>query len=69
MLEVEPAGLIAGTSLRLADVLTSVLSGNLLAIDIGIASPDAVNATDAYLSQMQQKKLEKYAAYSAEHHL
>ena len=66
MLEVEPGGLIAGTSLRPADVLTSVLSGNLTAIDIGIASPDAVNATDSYLSQMQQRKLHKYAAYSAE---
>ena len=47
-------------------MLTSVLSGNLTAIDIGIASPDAQNATEDYLGQMQQRKLDKYAAYSEE---
>ena len=66
LMEIEPAGLSAGTSLRPADVLTSVLGGNLTAIDIGIASPDAVNASDDYVSQMRTRKLEKYSAYSDE---
>ena len=66
MMEIEPCGLIARTSLRPADVLTSVLSGNLTAIDIGIASPDAQNATENYLGQMQQRKLDKYADYTEE---
>ena len=52
-MEVEPTGLIPGTSLRLADILTGALGHGLVAIDIGIASPDAQGADENFLQVMR----------------
>ena len=51
-MEVEPAGLIPGTSLRPADILTGALGNGLVAIDIGIASPDAQGVGENFLQAM-----------------
>ena len=55
----EPAGLIPGTDLRPADILTGALDNGLVALDIGIASPDAQGAGDDCLQTMLDKKLSK----------
>jgi hypothetical protein len=62
-MEVEPAGLIPGTSLRPADILTGALGHGLVAIDIDIASPDAQGADENFLQVMLTRKVNKYEAH------
>ena len=50
--ELEAPGLIPGTLLRPADVLTGALGPGRLAFDIGIASPDAQHAGTECLDSM-----------------
>ena len=64
-LELEPMGLVPGTLLRPADILTGALGGGLTALDIGIASPDAVGAGADCTESMVSRKLEKYAPHMA----
>ena len=63
--ELEAAGLIPGTRLRPADVLTGALGSGLKALDVGIASPDAANAGDDCTVSMYARKVETYAPYAA----
>ena len=58
--EMEAPGLIPGTLLRPADVLTGALGVGLTAIDIGIASPDAQHAGDDCLEAMYTRKVSHY---------
>eukprot|EP00973_Karenia_brevis_P028436 3918763-Karenia_brevis.AAC.2 len=62
--ELEAPGLIPGTRLRPADVLTGALGHGLTALDIGIASPDASHAGDDCTATMYANKLATYAPYS-----
>ena len=59
-LEVEPMGLVPGTELRPADILTGALGNGLTALDIGIASPDACNAGEDCTQTMSSRKFAKY---------
>ena len=61
--ELEAAGLIPNTLLRPADVLTGALGNGLVALDIGIASPDASGAGEDCVQTMHNKKIEKYAPH------
>ena len=58
--ELEPIGLIPGTLLRPTDVLTGALGNGLVALDIGIASPDAAGAGEDCLQTMVDRKVDKY---------
>ena len=58
--ELETPGLVPGTQLRPADVLTGALGAGLMAVDIGIASPDAQHAGDDCLEAMYARKLQHY---------
>ena len=63
--EKEVAGLIAGTDLRPADILTSAVDGGLTSLDIGITSPHAqynrgVDCTEG----MYGRKVAYYAPYN-----
>ena len=62
--EVEAPGLVPGTRLRPADVLTGALGNGLLALDIGIASPDAIAAGRDCASTMYRNKIEYYSAHN-----
>jgi len=62
--ELEAPSLIPGTSLRPADVLTSILGAGLTALDVGIASPDAQNAGDDCVDAMYRRKMETYAEHA-----
>lgn len=44
--EIDPAGLVLGTLLRPADILTGAGGGSLTALDVGISSTDAAGAGD-----------------------
>ena len=59
--ELEAPGLIPGTRLRPADILTSSLNAGLTALDIGVASPDAVNAGVDCVATMYNRKMLSYA--------
>ena len=61
--EHEARGLIPGTRLRPADVLTGALDEGQTALDIGIASPDARNAGDECTESGYATKLAYYAPY------
>ena len=61
--ELEAPGLIPGTLLRPADVLTSAAGAGLTALDIGIASPDAANAGNDCVVSMYGRKEAYYAEY------
>ena len=61
--ESETPGLIPGTALRPADVLTSALGNGLTALDIGITSPDAQNAGSDCVASMFERKLAYYAPH------
>ena len=61
--EAEAAGLIPGTQLRPADVLTGALGNGLTALDIGITSPDASNAGTDCTASMYARKISTYAMY------
>ena len=63
-MELEPMGLIPGTQLRPADILTGALGNGLVALDIGIASPDAEGAGQDCTQSMVERKLRKYEAHS-----
>ena len=63
--ELEAPGLIPGTMLRPADVLTGAINLGLTALDIGIASPDAANAGDDCTASMYGRKVDTYAPYAA----
>ena len=63
--ELEAPGLIPGTALRPADVLTGALGEGLTALDIGIASPDATNAGADCTISMYTRKMQTYAPYAA----
>ena len=63
-LEIEALGLIPGTQLRPADLLTSILGTGLTAVDIGIASPHADRAGADCVQTMVNDKLRKYDPYS-----
>ena len=63
--EHEAQGLIPGTLLRPADVLTGALGVGLTALDIGISSPDATNAGDDCCAAMYAHKVDTYAPHAA----
>ena len=62
--ELEAEGLIHGTRLRPADVLTGALGHGLTALDVGIASPDAQHAGDDCATTMYARKTAYYASYA-----
>ena len=62
--ELEAAGLVPGTLLRPADVLTGALGAGLTALDIGIASPDAANAGDDCVASMYARKVDYYEPHN-----
>ena len=62
--EHEAKDLIPGTRLRPADVLTGALGNGLLALDIGIASPDAAHAGEDCTATMYANKLAFYAPHA-----
>ena len=61
--ETEVPGLIPGTDLRPADILTQAFGNSLTALDIGITSPDARYAGYDCTESMVQRKLEHYGPY------
>ncbi len=61
--EHEAPGLIPGTRLRPADVLTGALGHGLTALDVGIASPDAQHAGDDCRATMYAEKVAYYAPH------
>ena len=61
----EPTGLIPGTELRPADILTGALDNGLTAPDIGIFSPDASDAGDDCTRSMACRKQDKYRGHQA----
>ena len=61
--EAETVGLIPGTALRPADVLTSALGNGFTALDIGITSPDAQLAGDDCTAAMFERKKAYYEPY------
>jgi len=62
--EAEAQGLIPGTSLRPADVLTGALNNGSVALDIGITSPDASNAGEDCTASMYARKVATYAMHT-----
>ena len=62
--EMEAPGLIPGTNLRPADVLTGALGNALTALDIGITSPDATNAGADCTASMYARKMDTYAPHN-----
>ena len=56
-------GLIPGTRLRPADVLTTALGHAATALDIGICSPDAQHAGADCVVSMFQRKMEHYGPH------
>ena len=65
----EVPGLILGTDLRAADVLTSALGNAYTALDVSICSPHALEAgTDCTQSRVEAK-LEYYGCPSPPEHL
>ena len=66
--ETEVLGILqAATGLRPADILTNAASEGLLtALDVGIASPDAVHAGDDCLEAMRARKARGYARFERE---
>ena len=61
--EHEVAGLIPGTRLRPADVLTTALGHATTALDVGICSPDAQHAGADCVQAMFQRKLDYYGPH------
>ena len=61
--ETEVAGLIPGTNLRPADILTQALGNCLSAIDVGITSPDSRYAGLDCTQSMVDRKLEHYSQH------
>ena len=61
--EHEARGLILGTRLRPADVLTGALDEGLTALDVRIASPDAQNAGEDCTVTMYANKVAFYAPH------
>jgi len=64
-MEIEPMGLVPGTQLRPADILTGALGHGLVALDIGIASPDAMGAGQDCTQSMADRKVTKYEPHRA----
>ena len=64
-MEIEPMGLVPGTQLRPADILTGALGNGLVALDIGIASPDAMGAGHDCTQSMADRKTIKYEPHRA----
>ena len=62
--ETEVAGLIPGTALRPADILTAGLGGGAVALDIGICSPDAQHAGADCVETMRSRKIAYYAPHT-----
>ena len=63
--ETQVAGLIPGTDLRPADILTVAIGGGAVALDIGICSPDAQNAGNDCVVKMGERKINYYAPHAA----
>ena len=61
--ETEVCGLIPGTDLRPADILTQAFGNSLTALDIGITSPDARYAGYDCTESMVQRKLDHYGPH------
>ena len=61
--ETEVLGLIPGTDLRPADVLTTALGNGMTSIDVCICSPYAQNAGDDCTETMFNRKLSHYSAH------
>ena len=59
----EVPGLIPGTELRPADVLTTALGNGMTALDISITSPHAQQAGSDCTETMVQQKLSHYGPY------
>ena len=62
--ELEAPGLVPGTRLRPADVLTGALGNGFLALDVGVASPDAAAAGPDCAATMYRRKVEYYSAHA-----
>ena len=56
-------GLIPGTDLRPADILTQALGNTVTALDVGITSPDSIRAGTDCAASMFQRKMEYYRPY------
>ena len=63
--ELEAPGLIPGTDLRPADVLTGACGHGLAALDVVIASPDALHAGKDCTTTMYAAKIANYAMHEA----
>ena len=61
--ETEVPGLIPGTDLRPADILTQALGNGYTALDVGITSPDARYAGLDCTESMVQRKLAHYSSH------
>ena len=61
--EAEVPGLIRGTALRPADILTTALGNGMTALDVGITSPHAQQAGNDCAATMVRRKLEFYGPY------
>ena len=61
--ETETPGLIPGTDLRPADVLTTALGNGTTALDVGIASPDSRHAGRDCTQTMLDAKVRKYSPH------
>ena len=62
--EIEAPGLIPGTDLRPADVLTGACGHGLTALDVGIASPDSLHAGEDCTATMYAEKVANYAMHA-----
>ena len=61
--ESDVTGLIPGTDLRAADILTQALGNTVTALDVGITSPDFIRAGTDCAASMFQRKMEYYRPY------
>ena len=61
--ESEVTGLIPGTDLRPADILTQALGNTVTALDVGITSPDSTHAGTDCAASMFQRKMDYYRPY------
>ena len=63
--ELEAVGIIPGTRLRPADVLTTAVGSMQTALDIGITSPDNSHAGDDAAASYYEHKINKYLPHQA----
>ena len=61
--ELESEGLIPGTALRPADVLTFAVGHGAVSLDVGVVSPHAIGSHGDCVGHMRRRKLEYYSPY------